>query len=55
MIPGKELGKLLEVRWEMVGKDELNPGIVVEDVDSGMEKVREGYVEGNGYEDTLKA
>ena len=57
MIPGMDLGALLRVREEMLGKEEMNPGIVVEDVDGDeVEKAREEHVvEANGYEDTLKA
>jgi hypothetical protein len=57
MIPGMDLGALLRARGEMLGKEEMNPGIVVEDVDGDeVEKVGEEHVvEANGYEDTLKA
>jgi hypothetical protein len=52
MIPGMDLGALLRAREELAGKDEENPGIVVEDVDGGeLEK----HVEMNGYEDRLRA
>jgi hypothetical protein len=52
MIPGMDLGALLRAREELLGKDEANPGIVVEDVDGdGVEKVGET----NGYDDTYRA